>query len=166
VIVRQAQLGDADAMARVIAAVAPEGSLGAQPPVDLEQRAEWFRDTIGSEGRSAAWVLEGESGEIVGLLSAHERITGVLSLGMAVVARARSMGGGTRLLDAVVAYGREAGAHKVDLEAWLDNGRAIAFYARAGFEVEGVRRDHYRRRDGSLRSTVIMALPLDRRPAR
>ena len=40
---------------------------------------------------------------------------------------------------------------------WPDNGRAIALYTRAGYEVEGVRRDHYRRRDGSLRSAVIMA---------
>jgi [ribosomal protein S18]-alanine N-acetyltransferase len=33
------------------------------------------------------------------------------------------------------------------VEVWTDNGRAIALYAAAGFEVEGLRRDHYRRRD-------------------
>jgi RimJ/RimL family protein N-acetyltransferase len=165
-IVREAQVQDAEAMADVIAAVAPEGSLGAEAPVDVEQRAQSYREVITAPGRSAAWVLEDETGGIVGVLGAHERITGVLSLGMAVVASARGRGGGKQLLDAVVAYGREVGAHKVDLEAWLDNGRAIAFYARAGFEVEGVRREHYRRRDGLLRSTVIMALRLDRSPAR
>lgn len=54
--------------------------------------------------------------------------------------------------------------HKVDLEVWPDNGRAISLYERYGFEIEGTRRDHYRRQDGSLRSSVIMAKLLS--PAR
>ena len=38
-----------------------------------------------------------------------------------------------------------------------DNGRAIALYVSLGFEVEGIRRDHYARLDGSVRSAVLMA---------
>lgn len=49
------------------------------------------------------------------------------------------------------------GAHKVELEVWPDNSRAISLYESAGFEVEGPRRDHYLRRDGSLRSFLLMA---------
>ena len=52
------------------------------------------------------------------------------------------------------------GAHKVELEVWPDNARAIALYLSAGFEIEGFRRDHYRRRDGTLRSAVLMARPV------
>ncbi|MHB8693226.1 MAG: GNAT family N-acetyltransferase, partial [Solirubrobacteraceae bacterium] len=59
-----------------------------------------------------------------------------------------------------IAHGRAVGAHKLTLEVWPDNGRAIALYAKAGFEVEGLLRDHYRRRDGSLRSALIMGLRL------
>ena len=40
---------------------------------------------------------------------------------------------------------------------WPDNEPAVALYSSAGFEREGLRRDHYRRRDGSLRSSVLMA---------
>ena len=54
-------------------------------------------------------------------------------------------------------HARRSGAHKVDLEVWPDNGRAIALYAGAGFTVEGLRDRHYRRRDGALRSSLIMA---------
>jgi ribosomal protein S18 acetylase RimI-like enzyme len=36
------------------------------------------------------------------------------------------------------------------------HGRAIALYVAHGFEVGGVRRDHYRRRDGTLRSAILM----------
>jgi putative acetyltransferase len=102
------------------------------------------------------WVLE-EDGQVVGEASATSRVTGVLSLGMAILPHARGRGGGRALLETVIEHARACGAHKVDLEVWTDNARAIAVYTAAGFEVEGVRREHYRRRDGSLRSTLIMA---------
>jgi ribosomal protein S18 acetylase RimI-like enzyme len=76
---------------------------------------------------------------------------------MAILAEARGQGGGRALLSAVQDHASATGAHKISLEVWTDNGRAIALYAAAGFEVEGLRRNHYRRRDGSLRSTLIMA---------
>jgi RimJ/RimL family protein N-acetyltransferase len=43
------------------------------------------------------------------------------------------------------------------LEVWIDNARAISVYASAGFDVEGLRRDHYRRRDGHLHSALLTA---------
>ena len=76
---------------------------------------------------------------------------------MAIVAEGRGQGGGRALLRAVDEYARDCGAHKIDLEVWVDNGRAIALYASAGYMVEGVRRMHYRRRNGDLRSSLIMA---------
>ena len=143
--------GDAEAIARVYAAVAEEGFLGAQPPVDVEERTQQFR-----EGADRMWVLE-DSGRIIGHAHADSRVPGVFSLGMAILREARGRGGGRALLEAILEHARERGAHKVDLEVWTDNARAIAVYAAAGFEVEGLRRDHYLRRDGSLRSTLIMA---------
>ncbi len=85
---------------------------------------------------------------------------GVVSFGMAVLAEARGRGGGRELLEAVLDHARTAGAHKLELEVW-PNGRAIGLYASGGFEVEGLRRRHYRRRDGSLRSALVMAVLLD-----
>ena len=157
IVVRRARLEDAEAMARVIAQVAPEGFLGSEPPVDLPARADRFRELILAEGPTAAWVLEAEDGAVVGNAGAHSRVSGVLSIGMAIVPTARGRGGGRALLNAVLDHARACHMHKVDLEVWIDNARAIALYASAGFEVEGVRRDHYRRRDGRLRSTLIMA---------
>jgi putative acetyltransferase len=80
---------------------------------------------------------------------------------MAILAQARGQGGGRALLVAIQEHARATDAHKISLEVWTDNARAIALYAAAGFEVEGLRRDHYRRRDGSLRSTLIMAWRVD-----
>lgn len=155
--VRVATGADVDPMARVIAAVAEEGSIGTEPPVDVQASAQRFRETVDSDGPGAMWVLD-DDGQVVGMAGVHGGgPTGVLSFGMALLPAARGRGGGRALLDAILDHARARSAHKVELEVWPDNARAIALYARAGFEVEGVRRDHYRRRDGSLRSTLLMA---------
>jgi putative acetyltransferase len=156
-IVRRAQDADLDAAARVVAAVAEEGFLGAQPPVDLAERAERFRELIERGDPAGVWVLEDDEGRVVGHAAVQESVPGVHSVGMAILADSRGKGGGRALLATVQDHARACGAHKISLEVWIDNARAIALYAAAGFEVEGLRRDHYRRRDGSLRSTLIMA---------
>jgi ribosomal protein S18 acetylase RimI-like enzyme len=103
------------------------------------------------------WVLEQE-GRALGLAGAHETATaGVLTLGMSILPEARGRGGGRLLLEAIVEHARARRAHKLELDVWPDNARAIALYASAGFAVEGLRRSHYRRRDGSLRSALMMA---------
>jgi RimJ/RimL family protein N-acetyltransferase len=154
--------GDAACAARaaeIDAVVAPEGFLGVEPPVDVAARAGRYHE-MASTGDGGLWVLEDDA-EIVGYATLREARPGVLSLGMAILPRARGDGGGRALLEAVIGHGRRCGAHKVDLEVWLDNARAIALYSRLGFVIEGVRREHYRRRDGRLRSSMIMAIRVD-----
>jgi ribosomal protein S18 acetylase RimI-like enzyme len=153
VIVRRARDTDLEAAARVVAVVAEEGFLGAQPPVDLEERTQRFRDLLEQEG---LWVLEDQQ-NVVGYAGAAQGVPGVLGVAMAILPEARGSGGGRALITTLQDHARATKAHKISLEVWTDNARAIAFYAAAGFEVEGLRRDHYRRRDGSLRSTLIMA---------
>jgi RimJ/RimL family protein N-acetyltransferase len=155
-VVRYARIEDVDAMALIMAAVAEEGLIGTEPPVDLVARAQRFRAAIESDGPTASWVLD-NGGRVVGNAGVEERAPGVLYLGMAILAEARGQGGGRALLQAIVEHAQAGRAHKLELEVWLDNARAVALYASAGFEVEGLRRAHYRRRDGSLRSALLMA---------
>lgn len=144
-------------MARVLAGVAEEGLIATEPPVDVAARAERMREAIEGAGPAASWVLE-DDGRQVGNAGVREtEASGVLSLGMAILPEARGRGGGRALLEAIIAHARSCGAHKLELEVWPDNAPAIALYTSAGFEVEGRRRDHYRRRDGSLRSALLMA---------
>jgi len=162
VTVREARPEDAAATARVFAAVAEEGLLATEPPVDVAARAERFRGLIETEDPDTLLVLE-DGGRIVGHAGIHQtQAEGVLSLGMAILPDARGRGGGRALLEAVFEYARARGAHKVELEVWPGNARAISLYASAGFEVEGLRRDHYRRKDGTLRSALLMARLLRR----
>ena len=158
--VRRARSEDAEAFAGVVARVAEEGSIAAEPPVDVADRAAKAREVIEEEGLDALWIL-GEGDAVVGAVGVQAtRAGGVLSLGMMVLPEFRGRGGGRALLGAALDYARDSGAHKVELEVWQDNARAISFYASAGFAVEGVRRSHYRRRDGTLRSAMLMALLL------
>jgi putative acetyltransferase len=159
VYVRDAEPGDAVAAMTVLAAVAEEDLIATEPPVDIEQRASAFRGTLAPERPGRSWVVCTDDGEVVGSLGLHETpIDGVLSLGVAIAAGHRGGGGGRMLMERALRWARSApGVHKVELEVWLDNQAAITYYEALGFEREGVRRDHYRRRDGSLRSAVLMA---------
>ena len=162
--VRPATADDAEAFAEVLRAVADEGRwIGTEAPVDIAEQAARMRGLL--DRGEVLWVLEDGDGRIVGCLGLHDtRARGVVSLGMAIVADARGAGGGRTLMDAAMAWLAGSDLHKVELEVWPDNARAIALYERYGFEVEGLRRDHYLRRDGSLRSSLIMARLLSPRP--
>ncbi len=159
--VRQTAPSDAEPIVRILAVVASEGSIGAEAPVDVPARTERLRATLAAQDAPVSFVLE-ESQRVVGFATAYQvGPPGVSTLGMAILAEARGQGGGRRLLDAVLSASRDRGVHKVDLEVWPDNGRAIALYVAAGFVVQGIKQDHYRRRDGSLRSALMMTRRLD-----
>jgi RimJ/RimL family protein N-acetyltransferase len=162
VLVRQATASDAEGFATVVAAVAEEGWIATQPPVDVAAFAERVRGMLADDHR--LFVLD-DGGRIVGTLGLQRsRAPGVASLGMTLLAEVRGLGHGGALLRAAIEHARGMQMHKVELEVWPDNARAIALYEKFGFEVEGLRRDHYRRDDGSLRSSLLMALLLDDQP--
>lgn len=150
-------MDDAEDFAAVVAAVADEGRwIATEPGVDVDRFAERVAGTI-AKGADVLWVLE-DDGAVIGTMSLHPtHAQGVMALGMCVLEGERGRGGGRALLAAAIAYAQEGPLHKLELEVWPDNERAIALYEACGFEREGVRRAHYRRRDGSLRSSLIMA---------
>lgn len=159
---RRATTDDAEAFVSILTTVAEERRwIGTEPGFDVEERTQRVRASI--EEDEPHWVLEDDDGQVIGNLGLHPtHARGVLSLGMAIISQARGRGGGRILMDTTLRHLATTDAHKVELEVWPDNGRAISLYAQYGFEVEGLRRDHYRRRDGSLRSSLIMARLLPR----
>lgn len=154
--IRQAQLDDSGALAKQMKTVVDEGRwLSTESDSTVEQLTERFRSSL--EAGHILLVLEHQE-RILGAVGIHPTgIDGVHSLGMWILGEYRGHGWGRHLVETALDAARAAGVRKVVLEVFADNGRAIALYASSGFEVEGFRREHYPRQDGSLRSAILMA---------
>jgi RimJ/RimL family protein N-acetyltransferase len=153
--VRRARIEDAEEIGRALKMVIDEERwLATENPVSAAELADRVRQR--REDGHIQLLLE-DDGSLVGTVALKPtRAEGVLSLGTWILPGHRGQGGGSALMAAALAA-RPPDVHKIELEVWPDNEAAIALYRRFGFEQEGLRRDHYRRRDGSLRSSLIMA---------
>jgi RimJ/RimL family protein N-acetyltransferase len=159
--VRPMMATDVDAALAMFGAVAAEDLwIAAEPDFDVEQRRErWSAGLDDPAQRSFVAVTDDD--RVVGNAGLTVAPYGVAGVAMAVADGWRGRGIGGELLDALLAAARELGAHKVDLQVWPHNRRAIALYKSRGFVEEGRLRRHYRRRNGELWDAVLMGLVLD-----
>lgn len=158
--IRPIEPADADAYVGLYSAIAAEGIwIGGELPLSDVKVDRLRRSANGDDPAQTSFVADAD-GQLVGWASVRYAPYGRTDLGMGVLDGFRRRGIGRRLLDAVVAWSRERGAHKVDLEVWPHNDAAIALYERAGFVREGYRRRHWRRNNGELWDSVEMSLEL------
>ena len=164
-IVRKAEPGDAEALTELGDAVGsePEGWLvttnGWRDAAD-ERR---YLRAIRRYPNAAVYVAEDDDGLIVGRLSIardqHPACRHVADLGLMVAATHRRRGIGTKLLEAAVAWARQAGVRKLELHVFPHNTGAIKLYEQFGFVQEGYRREHYRRGEEYV-DAILMAYEL------
>ena len=154
--VRAARIEDCERIALGMKIVVDEGRwLATESAVSLDDLVQRFRASLEWEGHFVFVLWDGP--KLVGSLGLHPSAAeGVLTLGMWILPAWRGRGGGRMLIEAAIAA-VPAGAHKVELEVFPDNDAAIGLYREFGFEEEGLRRDHYRREDGELRSALLMS---------
>jgi RimJ/RimL family protein N-acetyltransferase len=76
-----------------------------------------------------------------------------------VAAGHRRQGVGRSLMEAAVAWARDAGVRKLELHVFPWNEPAIRLYEAMGFEREGYRKAHFWRGDEYV-DAVLMALSL------
>lgn len=148
---------DVPGIARVMRGVADEGRwIGTPAGTEVSALEERFAATI-ADPDAHVLVLRGDR-QVVGLAALtreHER--GAHGVGMSIAADHRRRGGGGLLLDGLLQHATaNPEIHKVELQVWPHNGGAIALYVSRGFVVEGILRDHWRRPDGALWSSMIM----------
>jgi RimJ/RimL family protein N-acetyltransferase len=162
--VRAMRESDLDGALDMFAAVAAEVLwLGTEPGFDRERRREAWLAGL-SDPRSRSVVVEA-GGRLLGNGSVTVARYGVAEVGMALAADARGRGLGARLLDVLVEAAAGLGAHKVGLQVWPHNERAIRLYLSRGFLVEGRLRSHYRRSSGQAWDSIVMGLVLPASPA-
>jgi RimJ/RimL family protein N-acetyltransferase len=158
--VRPATLADRDGYRASFEEVAGEACwIGSELPVDWEARPPW-EEVLASPDVLVLVAADG-SRIVGGLFMQRDARWGWTQLGMHLVDGYRSLGLGSRLLEAAIAWSRQVGAHKVLLDTFPHNTRAIGLYEKHGFVVEGHHRRHWRRNDGSLWDSVSMGLVLD-----
>jgi RimJ/RimL family protein N-acetyltransferase len=153
IIVRPARPEDLDAALDLYADVAAEGiHVAGEAPVDKPARRKQWLESL-ARADSVTLVAEVD-GEIVGLAGLEGKE--VAELGMVVASGWRRRGIGTRLMEALIAWARSVGAHKISLHVWPHNAAALRLYEKFGFEREGYLRKHYRRRNGKMWDAVVM----------
>lgn len=157
--IRIAEPGHLAGYIELYSSVASEGMwIGGEAPVERDLLADRANEALTDPDMAQYVAVDAET--VVGAIDLRLQ-RGVVGLGMMIASDRRGQGTGQRLLDAGIMWAQSVEAHKMALEVWPHNGRAIALYERSGFEVEGRVRRHHRRRSGELWDAIVMGLVLD-----
>ncbi|MFE5185368.1 GNAT family N-acetyltransferase [Streptomyces sp. NPDC056628] len=133
-----------------------------EPPAGLteERLRSWYGSRSGQTDRLDLAVTDRATGELVGEVVLYEwdaRARGC-TFRTLIGPRGRGRGLGTEATRLIVGHGFEQlGLHRIELEAYGHNARALRVYEKVGFVREGVRREADFR-DGRWLDWVLMAL--------
>jgi ribosomal-protein-alanine N-acetyltransferase len=128
----------------------------ATPEAPHWQRAIYERFLWPSDPTRQIFIAE-NNGNIAGF-AAVQTIVDVCELeSIAVDASVRRSGIGSDLLATIIEWARKGAASRVQLEVRAGNDAAIAFYERAGFARDGLRRNYY---VDPPEDALLMSLPL------
>jgi RimJ/RimL family protein N-acetyltransferase len=133
-----------------------------EPGTDLtpERLRSWYGTRAEQPDRLDLAVTDRATGELVGEVVLYEVDPHARSCTFRTLIgpRGRGRGLGTEATRLIVGHGFERlGLHRIQLEAYSHNLRALRVYEKAGFVVEGVRREaHFR--EGVWVDEVLMAI--------
>ncbi len=132
-------------------------------PVSPEDEDAWFADmrSARAAGRTYTFAIRLRTGELLGSTSLMN-VDGKnrsATFGIAIAdPAARGKHYGLEATELLLRYGfEELNLHRVQLFAFAFNGRAIAMYRRAGFRVEGRKRESLFR-DGRYHDEIVMSI--------
>ncbi|MFC8242506.1 GNAT family N-acetyltransferase [Streptomyces chartreusis] len=126
----------------------------------LERLRSWYGSRSAQNDRLDLAVTDRATGELVGEVVLYEWDATARSCTFRTLVgpRGRGRGIGTEATRLIVGHGfGQLGLHRVQLEVYGHNPRALRVYEKAGFVVEGVRREADFR-DGQWRDWVMMAV--------
>jgi RimJ/RimL family protein N-acetyltransferase len=133
-----------------------------QPSAELtlELLKAWYGSRGEQDDRLDLAVADSDSGEVVGevVLYDVDPLNRNCTFRILIGPRGRGRGLGTEATRLIVGYGFEhVGLHRIQLEVYTDNYRALRTYEKVGFTTEGVRRQA-QLRDGIWRDEVVMSI--------
>jgi RimJ/RimL family protein N-acetyltransferase len=133
-----------------------------EPGLTLDQEREWFERLSAPDCRSLVLAIEVD-GHHIGTVGLHSRDDDYCAnFGITIGEKAYwGKGYGTAATRETLRIGfEERGLHRIQLEAWSSNARAIRCYRKCGFRHEGLRR-HGWRKGNEWRDVVLMAILRD-----
>jgi RimJ/RimL family protein N-acetyltransferase len=125
-----------------------------------ESLRSWYGSRSDRTDRLDLAVTDRATGELVGEVVLNEWNPATRSCNFRTLLgpRGRGRGLGTEATRLIVAYGFEQlGLHRIELQAYAHNRRALHVYEKVGFVVEGVRRE-VQLREGEWADEVLMAI--------
>lgn len=117
------------------------------PRLDLDELTEWYVTRATVDERLDLAVIDRACGELVGevVLNEWERGNRNCNFRTLIGPAGRGRGLGTEATRLIVGYGFEhLGLHRIGLDVFVFNPRAIRAYEKVGFVREGVSRDELR----------------------
>jgi len=123
----------------------------------VEQEEKFLEDAIQSEDNFIYTVWH--EGTLISMTGIHgsslRRLKHKVNLGISIIQKYNNLGLGTILMDLLVEKAKELGKTKVELDVRADNPNAIKVYKRAGFEIEGIRKNGFKV-DGEYIDLILM----------
>ncbi|MFF6977684.1 GNAT family N-acetyltransferase [Streptomyces sp. NPDC008343] len=152
---------DAEGMWEIIGDPEVQNFTGDSPDELTPQRLRsWYGTRSDQPDRLDLAVTDRATGELVGEVVLYEWDPDARSCTFRTLIgpRGRGRGLGTEATRLIVGHGFEQlGLHRIQLEAYAHNLRALHIYEKVGFVVEGIRRE-IELRDGEWVDEVLMAL--------
>lgn len=159
VVLRPVTVDDVPGLAAMLADPDGRRLTGTHATFTGEQLRTWYATRAGQADRLDLAVVDRESGRYAGEVVLNDLDGDNLCCGFRISLgpAARGRGLGTEATRLVVGYAFGLGLHRVELEVYAFNPRALAVYEKAGFVREGVRRDALRW-DGEWVDAIMMAV--------
>ncbi|TYS52121.1 GNAT family N-acetyltransferase [Bacillus infantis] len=160
--VRKLEPEDGEAFAELIKDVENESSYMLYGPGERKVSADIQRkmiEALSSRDNAAIFAAE-DSGRLAGYLIVNGGMAGRVRHSAALVIGIkkdfRGQGIGYSLFQKLDNWAKEASLHRLELSVVSKNERALALYKKAGFEIEGVKKDSLFI-DGNYHDEYIMA---------
>ena len=122
----------------------------------------WTQGNFLDALRSGYWarVLRDADGELIGYVVAMPGVDETHLLNLTVAPSRQGQGWARHLLDALVVWSRERGAHALWLEVRVSNARARRLYVAYGFQHVSERKNYYPGPGRARENAAVMRLDL------
>lgn len=167
VVLRNAGPEDAQSMIDLVNALDGETSFLAREPGEFAITLEKERELLSQwkESDTTLFIVARVDGTVAGSCQAscpgRKRYCHKANVGIALREAYCGLGIGRRMLEALIAWAKEARLSHLELTVDCVNTRAVKLYTSLGFQVSGRLYRDKKMADGSYRDSYVMYLPLE-----